>query len=157
MKIDIHLSRESINDAIIKLDEIKENILYGLQQTVEILTYEGHMVASAETGSMADISSDMVDDTTGRISESGDAAVIAEFGAGDTVINPLAMFENSPLTEVYPGAYSLLEGTKEYATYGSWHFGGAKYTQVEPRMGLFKAKRRIVDNGTRIAQEVIKL
>lgn len=157
MKIDIHLSTESIQHAISALEEVKENIKNGLSEAIEILIKEGTLIAQGADGSMAEISGEMTGETVGTISASGDAAIIAEFGAGDTVINPSAMFENSPTTDVYPGAYSLLVGTKEYATFGSWHFGGRKYTQVEPRMGLFQAKRHIVDNGTQIVQGVIKL
>ena len=157
MRITIHLSNDSINNAISELERIRDNILDGLKQTVEILVKDGETIAQSEDGSMATVVGEMTGETSGRISASGKAAVIAEFGAGDTVINPSAMFENAPLTDVYPGAYSLLVGNKEYATYGAWHFGGVRYTNVEPRMGLFWAKEHIVNEAINVAQEVITL
>ena len=163
MKIEIRLSTDSIDHAISELKKASDNLQYGVQQTIEILTREGGDIAKSHTGGMAEIST-ATNDTTGTISETSDSssdrgntALIAEFGAGDTVINPSAMFENSPSTPVYSGAYSLLEGTKEYATYGRWHFGGRVYTQIEPRMGLFYAKQGIIQMANRVAQEVIKL
>ena len=67
------------------------------------------------------------------------------------------MFENYVGVDVYPGAYSELVGSGEYAETGKWHFGGKVYTEVQPRMGLLDAKTYIEDNAVELAQEVILL
>ena len=154
MKIKIRLSTESIASAIEKLVEYQEELENGLNQVVEFLTTEGAEVAQGMYGDWGVAAVPSVDEAHGYIDVYGDMPLIAEFGAGDTVINPAVLFENSPGTDVYPGSYSIEYGSKEYATYGSWHFGGQKYTQVEPRLGLFNAKNYIIENSTRIAQEV---
>lgn len=154
MTINVSLSTESISRAINELELVKENILEGLRQTVEILVKEGSMIAQSADGEMATVTGEMTGDTTGTITASGRAAVIAEFGAGDAVVVP--QFENAPDTPVYPGAYSLLEGTKEYYRYGSWHFGGVKYTEVQARQGLLKAKEYIQNSAVDVAMEVIR-
>lgn len=157
MRIDIHLSTDSISAAIRQLRQAEENLRWGLNETIEILVKNGEGIANSKYDGMAGAVGYMEDETVGIIATNGEANIIAEFGAGDTVINPSALFENAPDTEVFPGSYSLLEGSKEYATYGYWHFGGKKYTQVEPRMGLFYAKQAIIQTAGEVAQEVIKL
>ena len=81
--------------------------------------------------------------------------LIAEFGAGDATLNPAQFFEHSPETDVFAGSYSLEQGTKEYWEWGSWHFGGQLYTEVEPRQGLYKAKQHIIETATETAREVM--
>ena len=156
MNLNIHLSRDSINQAIAELKKAKDNLQYGMEQTVEILTKEGGDVAKSHTGGMADITTTMVKNTTGQIAESGKAALIAEFGAGDATI-VATMFENYPDTSVFPGSYSLLVGTRQYWDYGRWYFGGKRYTEVQPRQGLYFAKLHIMGMATNVAQEVVKL
>lgn len=155
MNITISLSEESIANAIERLTDAKENLLYGVNQTVEILAKEGAMRAGSDYGSMADVTDVSDSETTSRILVTGEAAVIAEFGAGDATMD--VMFENYPGVDVYPGSYSEQVGSGEYAETGRWHFGGNVYTEVEPRAGLLDVKMFIVSNGTEIAREVIKL
>ena len=117
MNITVRLSTESINHAITQLETVKENLLEGLKQTVEILVKEGYMVAQNADGGMASVFGEMTGETVGIISASGESAVIAEFGAGDATIVP--DFENTPDTPVYPGSYSLLSarlGSAEVST-----------------------------------------
>ena len=154
MKIKVSLSNESISKAIAQLLSYKEELEHNMEQLVEILTNEGAEIAQSSYGEWGVQATPLMDGSRGTIMVSGDMPLIAEFGAGDTVLNPSTLFENAPETSVYPGSYSIEEGTKEYATYGSWHFGGEKYTQVEPRMGLFNAKNYIISNSTEIAKEV---
>ena len=157
MKIEIQLSEESIAHAISELQKVQENIEYGLQQTVEMLSKEGAMIAQSAYGHMANADY-RTDGTVGTIEASSsdrDALIIAEFGAGDTTMP--VMFENGPGVDVYPGAYSEQVGSGEYATTGQWHFGGRRYTHVDARHGLLDAKEYIVENATKMAQEVIKL
>lgn len=154
MNITCGLSKASIDAAIRKLEEVKENFDYGVQQTVEMLTEEGADIARHNYGSMASVDYD-TDETMGIIATSGRANVIAEFGAGDATMNP--MFENYVGVDVYPGAYSEQVGSGEYAETGKWHFGGKTYTEVQPRMGLLDAKLYIEGEAVQLAQEVIKL
>jgi len=156
VNLNIHLSKESINQAISELKKAKDNLQYGIEQTVEILTKEGGDVANAHTGNMANISTAMVKNSTGQIAESGEAALIAEFGAGDATIVK-TLFENYPDTSVFPGSYSLLVGTRQYWDYGRWYFGGKRFTEVQPRQGLYYAKLHIMGMATSVAQGVIKL
>lgn len=154
MKLKISLSTESIYEAIGRLMEAQDNLEYGLQQTVEMLTKEGAAVAQSAYGGMATVT-DEADGFHGTISASGEAVAIAEFGAGDATLPVL--FENYPGVDVYPGAYSEQVGSGEYAMTGRWHFGGNVYTEVEPRAGLYNAKMYIQENAAEIAKEAIKL
>lgn len=162
MKINISLSTDSIGSAIRKLQDVLDNIEHGVAETVEILTNEGAETAQAAYGSwgveaVPHIESDESFKPRSTITVIGDMPLIAEFGAGDTTIDPLTAFENPPDTEVFAGSYSLLEGSQEYWTYGSWHFGGARYDHVEPHLGLSKAKQYIIDQSTNVALGAIKL
>lgn len=154
MNITFSLSQGSIDAAISELETVMDNIEYGVAQTVEMLTKEGAEVAKRAYGNMASVDY-ATDETTGIIATSGRANVIAEFGAGDATMTP--MFENYVGVDVYPGAYSELVGSGEYAETGKWHFGGKTYTEVQPRMGLLDAKLYIEDTAIELAQEVIQL
>jgi hypothetical protein len=156
VNLNIRLSRDSINHAIAELKKAKDNLQYGMEQTVEILTKEGGDVAKSHTGGMANITTTMVKNTTGQIAESGKAALIAEFGAGDATIMA-TMFENYPDTAIFPGSYSLLVGKRQYWDYGRWYFGGKRFTEIQPRQGLYYAKLHIMGMATNVAQGVIKL
>ena len=156
MTIKLSLSEESIQNAIRKLEDAKDNLDYGVQQTVEMLTKEGALTAQSSYGGMASVDYD-TDETMGIIGTSGKANIIAEFGAGDATEVP-TMFENMPNTPVYPGSYSESdEGAGMYVQFGWWKFGGKIYRKIEPRHGLLHAKNYIVENAADIAKEVIVL
>ena len=155
MKIDIKLSDASIRNAIRMLENAKDNLEYGLEQTVEILVKNGADIANKYYGSMAYAAEYKDDRFRSSINVTGDAPYIAEFGAGDATIEP--MFENYVGVDVYPGAYSEQVGSGEYAATGRWHFGDRVYTEVKPRAGLLNAKYEIINTATEIAKEVIKL
>ncbi|MBQ1575087.1 MAG: hypothetical protein IIZ78_28490 [Clostridiales bacterium] len=155
MTINIQLSTESIAQAIRTLEQAKDNLQLGLEETVDILTKEGEWTAKASIGEMAHVDSVAVDNQ-GLIEVSGEAAVIQEFGAGDLTMPP-TNFENDPGVPVYPGSYSETEGTGEYAATGEWHFGGKTYSYIDPRMGLFNAREWIKDHAVSTAQGVIHL
>ena len=155
MKINVVLSTKSIDAAIRRLYEAKENLRWGLDETIGILAKDGEMIAQESDGSMATVSSYRPDETSAVIVATGDAPVIAEFGAGDATIP--VMFENYAGVDVYPGSYSEQVGSHEYAETGKWHFGGSVYKAIEPRGGLLNAKVYIQDNAAEIAKEVIKL
>lgn len=162
MKINISLSTDSIGSAIRKLQDILDNIEHGVAETVEILTNEGAETAQAAYGSwgveaVPHIESNEPFKPRSTITVIGDMPLIAEFGAGDTTIDPLTAFENPPDTEVFRGSYSLLVGSKQYWDNGYWEFGGATYYQVEPHLGLYEAKQFIIDQSTNVALGAIKL
>ena len=124
---------------------------------------EGADIANTNYGSMAtaipsidreDPVHGIVEGHIGVTADSPETAIIAEFGAGDAVID--YSFENKEPVPIYPGSYSELVGTGEYATKGYWRFGGRRYTQVEPRRGLANAKAFIVTNAKDIVEGVIK-
>lgn len=154
MKISIELSTESIESAIAQLTDYKEEFEDNVELVVELLTNEGAEVAQTAYGDWGVAVIPLADGTSGEITVAGDMPVIAEFGAGDATVEPGGFFEGSPSTPVYPGSYSLLEGSKEYATFGSWHFAGKKYTEVTPHLGLYSAKNYIIENSTEVAQGV---
>ena len=157
MKINIGVSDWEIRGVINTLLQARSNIEHGVEETVSILTKNAAMVAQANYGHMASVDYDN-DETTGIIATKADRAnIIAEFGAGDATLDPLDLFENDAKTPVYPGSYSELEGSGEYAETGKWHFGGRTYTEIEPRLGLFEAKQYLLNEGAQIAEEVIQL
>ena len=157
MKINIKLSDTSIRRAISRLNTAKQNLRWGVSDTVEILANEGADIAQDAYGGMANAIGYMQDETVGIIASTGEENLIAEFGAGDATI-PGVGFENAPDTPTYAGAYSESEeGAGMYARFGWWKFGGRVYTEVEPRMGLVKAKVHIIETAEETAKEVIKL
>lgn len=155
MTIKVSLSTESIEQAIRKLGEARDNLDIGVNETVAILTNEGAEIAQTAYGDWGVQATPIPEEAHGEIIVSGDMPLIAEFGAGQATMP--VMFENSPSTPVYEGSYSQLEGSQEYYKYGSWHFAGRYYTEVPARHGLLDAKNYIIENSTRIAQEVIQL
>lgn len=156
MTISINLSTESIARAVVELAFALENLEFGVEDAVSIMTNEGAEIAQGAYGGMAGAFG-VAEGMHGTIFSVGDGNVIAEFGAGQAVIPPGSMFENSPATPVYEGSYSELEGSGEYAQFGSWHFGGRYYTEVPARHGLFDAKEYIIENSTEIALGAIQL
>ena len=134
--------------------QYQEDLHDNLSQAVDILINEGAEIAQAAYGDWGVQAVPVTDETQGAIMVVGDMPLIAEFGAGDATLDPGSLFENAPDTDVFPGSYSLEEGSKEYFLTGRWHFGGKVYTEVEPRQGLYKAKQHIIENSSNIIQEV---
>ena len=169
MKINIKLSESSIENAISKLEEILENLMQDVGETVDILLTDGAEVANIAYGEMAtawgirDSEEDgVVSGHIGVRGASDDVVYIAEFGAGDSTMEVID-FENPPPVDVYAGAYSEQKGSGEYAesleasggVTGTWHFGGQEYHEVMPRHGLLNAKAHILASAEDIAREVI--
>ena len=154
MTIHVELSEASIDNAIRKLEQYRDDLNERLGQVIEILTNEGAEVAEACYGEYPVGVTTAYADNHGTITVDGEMPLIAEFGAGDATLDPAAMFENTPTTDVFPGSYSLEEGAKEYWDTGRWHFGGRVYNEVPPRMGLYTAKLYIIDHSTEIARGV---
>ena len=157
MNISIHLNTGSIQNAIRKLERVKQNLNDGVKRAVSVLTKDGATIAQSAYGSMAVASPEMVSSYVGHIVATDGAdgnAVIAEFGAGDATM-PI-LFEGYPDVDVFPGSYSKEVGSGEYARTGKWHFGGQEYTEVPPRAGLYLAKMYIEQEALNVMTEVIK-
>lgn len=154
MTIEVSLSTESIQRAIRELQTVQDNIEREMGEVIDTLTQEGADVARQAIGSMAAVDHVSIGNE-GMIEVTGKGAVFQEFGAGDAVI--AYQFENPEPVPVYPGSYSELEGSKQYAEHGEWHFGGRTYTEVPARHGLLNARKWIRQRSTEIAQEMIQL
>ena len=170
MNITVHLSNESIQSAIRKLEDAKDNLEFGVEELVDILLTDGAEVANIAYGNMATAwghrDSEEGGIVTGHIGVSAEddtSVYIAEFGAGDATME-VTGFENPPPVDVYAGAYSEQVGSGEYARSlanngetGTWHFAGKVYHEIQPRHGLLNAKAHIIASATDIAQGVIRL
>lgn len=157
INLQVSLSQESILRTARRIQDALTNLQQGIADTIDILVNEGAEVAQSSYGDFGVEAVPNAERTRGTIDVIGDMPLIAEFGAGETTLNPAVMFENLPDTEVFRGSYSLLEGSKEFATTGVWHFGGEEYSYVEPHMGLFNAKNYIIQESTDTALEAIQL
>ena len=155
MNIKISLDTQSIENAISRLTIRQMHLEEDTEQLVDILTNEGAEVAQSAYGDFGVAATPMSEGTQGTIFVYGDMPLIAEFGAGDATVDPKALFEHAPFTDVFPGSYSLEEGTKEYWKWGSWHFGGELYKEVQPRLGLAQAKMHIMNTAVETAMEVM--
>lgn len=156
MTIQIELSAGSIERAIRRLERMQENLQQGLEETVDILAREGGEVAQASYQGMA-TAYGVSGEGEGQIVSTGENNLIAEFGAGDDTVDPKALFEHAPYTDVFPGSYSLEVGSREYWENGKWHFGGKEYTTIPPRMGLWNAKNYVIEHSTEVAKGAIRL
>ena len=159
MNIDITLSQSSIRSAIRKLQDALDTVEHGTEELVNVLVTEGAIVANNAYGSMANATG-LSTETEGSISVPGtDEAYIAEFGAGDATLDPGTFFQNGGALHnvVFPGAYSIFKGSREYYNYGSWRlpYSYVWYTEVPPRHGLFNAKLFIQEKSTDYARELI--
>lgn len=168
MKINVSLSTKSIEDAIRKLQTAKDNLEYGLEQTLEILAKDGAIEANSAYGGMAKASDEKDSRFSTRINVTGDAVYIAEFGAGYATMeyHPFAKNAGVPIEVAsfsrenynrsrYGGLFYITNDL--YPGEGYWIFGGQYYDRVQARHGLLNANDYIVENAGRIASEVIKL
>lgn len=154
MTIEVSLSTESIQRAIRELQTVQDNIEREMGEVIDTLTQEGADVARQAIGSMAAVDHVSIGNE-GMIEVTGKGAVFQEFGAGQAVMPYL--FENPEPVPVHEGSYSETEGSGEYASTGSWHFGGKYYTEIPARHGLLDAREWIRQRSTEIAQEMIQL
>lgn len=162
MTININLSTESIAAAIRQLQTVKENLQWGLSEAVDILLKEGAQEAQIAYGGMASVTETTDSETSGRITATGDAVIIAEFGAGYATMEDHPFAGKAPVP-IEVGSYSRendgLFYWSDYANPGEgyWNFGGQEYDRVEPRHGLLNAHYHIVNQAAEILKEVIKL
>lgn len=168
MKIDVKLSETGINNLISRLQTIKENLQYGIEQTVEILAKEGADEANRAYGGIAYASESKEDSNTAVITVTGKNPIIAEFGAGYATMEYHPFAKNAPVP-IEVASYSKMNFDQSpygglfwitndlYPNEGYWYFGGETYDRVEARHGLLNANDYIVAKSTEIAKEVIKL
>lgn len=162
MTINISLSTESINQAIARLRQAEENLRWGVSETIDTLVSDGADLAQDAYGSMAAAAPMMESETQGKIVVSGDAAVIAEFGAGYATMENHPLAKNAPV-EIRVGSYSEQNDGMFYWSdlanpgEGYWFFGGREYHEVQPRLGLLNARGYIKANCVEIAKELIRL
>ena len=166
MKITVKLDSTSIENAITTLQDALDQLMADAGEWLDIMLVDGEEVANIAYGSMAtawgrrDSDGEADGIISGHIGVSGasdDVVYIAEFGAGETTMQ-VTGFENDPPVPVYPGSYSELVGTGEFARDRKWEFphGSGHYMDhVEPKHGLLNAKAHILASGDEIAREVI--
>lgn len=165
MNIVIKLSSSSIESAIRKLTKVRNDLPYSVNDLVETLAHDGAEVAQSAYGRMATATMQPLGmDSSKIVVTGGDAAIIAEFGAG------YATMEHHPFAKNAPVPIEVASYSKNQYPYGEfyrtdfinpgegyWFFGGQEYDRVQPRHGLLNAYDYIRENSDRIAREVIKL
>lgn len=162
ISIPITLSTESIHDAIVRLRQAEENLRWGVDNTVDTLVADGAHIAQDAYGNMAAATAVMEDEGQGKIVVTGDAAVIAEFGAGYATMEDHPLARRAPV-DVRVGSYSEQNDGMFYWSdlanpgEGYWFFGGREYDRVEPRHGLLDAREYIKGHCAEIAKELIRL
>lgn len=159
MNINISLSTESIESAIRQLTRLEENFSEDSGKLVEILTQEAAEVAQSAYGEWNVATVPITFKNEGEIIVAGDNPAMAEFGAGNATLSPGDYFENGHAldSEVWPGSWSLYKGSMDYYFFKHWKFGGKWYEEVAPRQGLYRAKQYLIENSTKIAQEVLQI
>lgn len=86
----------------------------------------------------------------------GDDLYFMEFGAGAQAGAGYDTGIIEPPVDIAPGSWSRSEqGTKEFATYGSWHHKKAKYTGLVPQMGMYHAYKASEAQAQKVAEEVL--
>ena len=162
MILNIQLSTESINEAIVLLTQRKDILEEHIETLVDILAEEGAMVANGAYGSMAKARSES-SGNTGKIIASGKAPGIAEFGAGYATMEDHPFANKAPYpVEVgsysraqYPYGMFYITNHLFGGTGGYWIFAHQYYDRVEPRHGLLNAYEYLMDSSTEIARGVL--
>lgn len=148
------LSVGQINKLIRSIERYEDSFNRKTSRLIEELTLDGAEEAQRAYRSMAMVSA-TTEENTGHIIASGEAVIIAEFGAGDAT-NENHPFSNEPV-EITPGSYSRSElGTGEYDETGEWHWNRQRFTEIQPRKGLEEACTTVQQNLLQRASEVFK-
>lgn len=149
-RFNIKLSVPSINMAIRRLKDYKDDFDDNVLEIVDILTNDGAEEAQSKYADYPVEAVPYVDGNQGEITVIGDMPAIAEFGAGDAVVR--TDFENLP-EEIRRSSYSE-QHARQYSRWGFWYFGGEVYYEVPGHHGLLAAKRHIMEHSTEVAKEV---
>lgn len=98
---------------------------------------------------------DIIEERNGyTVSASGEDIYFIEFGAGVAAGEGYDTSVITPPVPISPGSWSETRGTKEFATYGSWHHKKVKYTEIVPRKGMYYGVKEATDKVFDIAEEV---
>ena len=161
MILNAKLSTQSIQSMIRRLTDVKDKFdgeSKDSENLIDILVTEAAEIAQQAYGDWQVQAIPVTEDaTTGQIWVTGDMPLIAEFGAGDATVAPSALFDNSELDFwVWPGSYSLFEGSREYFLFGHWRmpYTNTWMTEVRPHLGLAQAKMFLLQHSTEIAMGV---
>ena len=166
MNITINLSTESINRAIKRLEKVKDDLPYIVNDIVDVMAYKGAEEANIAYGSMSKATVQPESMTRAKIVTPGtDDAIIAEFGAGYGTMedHPFAAKAPVPIKVAsysqaqYPYGLFYITNDLYGPENGYWIFGGQEYHRVDARHGLLNAYEYLMANSTKIAQEVAKL
>lgn len=88
------------------------------------------------------------------ISADGREVVFLEFGAGAATNGGNTLAQEMPF-DVRRGSYSdLNQGEYQRTGYRYWHYGGVKYTEVQPRNAMESAYRVMLDQWRDVARSV---
>lgn len=153
MNINVKLDTVSIDRAIRKLKRIKRPLEDNCSGVLDALATEGADEAQRAYGGWA-VQAVPFPPQQGstEIVVYGDMPAIAEFGAGDATQSPSDYFESASLdSEVYRGSWSIGHAM-EYVTLRKWYFGGQWYNEVQPHLGLYQAKIRLIQNCANIVK-----
>lgn len=172
MTIDINLSTEKISRAISELKQAKEDLDFAVNDLVEVLAYDGAGVAQEAYGGMATAKASPEDINQAKIVASGEAAIIAEFGAGYATMEYHPFAKNAPVP-IEVGSFSrskfprgLFAVTDSiHPGEGYWIFGRrlsntsgftdpVYYDRIQPRHGLLNAYDYIIQNYLKVWKEV---
>lgn len=156
-KLDIELSTESINNAVKLLRQYDKRREQKMKDFMNRLAAVGLQTArirfqeGAVEGNVApEVRVEPTEEGFKIIAQGGDLYFI-EFGAGDAAgKHPDAA--TAPV-DTSSGSYSR-KNTGEYATYGSWHHKGKKYTELKAYMPMYWSAREMERSIDRIAREV---
>ena len=161
MTINVTLSKESIQNAIRQLEQVKKNIRDGVEDLVDMLCQHGGQVAQAAYGHMASAEGHG-EGFTGTITAYGEDVIIAEFGAGFDTMMDHPMAANAPVN-VAVGEYSRQNHGQFWqmlitnAENPHWRFGGRDYDRVPARHGLLDAEEYIIEHAPEYGAECIRL
>lgn len=154
-KIVVSLDPQSIKKAVNDINKYQEDVDKKIKLLLTRLGHLGVDVAKSNFGSAVTVTVDIRDDGF-VINANGDAVCFLEFGAGTKagLGVPLSEYKELPI-EVRPGSWSE-EHAREFVNtgYKYWTFGGKKIEFIEPRMGMYKASRKIQEEVVNIAKEV---
>ena len=146
--------------------------MHDISEAVEVIAKDGSEIAIEAIGNFekASVSYEKTDTFTSRIMVVGKAAIVQEFGAGYAVMeyHPFAKNAGVPIevgsySRENNGMFALTDSIEPGEGYWIWWpvnsgFGGLiYYDRIQPRHGLLNAYDYIMENGTRIAGEEIKL
>ena len=145
-KITLTLDPNSIGRAIKEVEKLKEWRKQKLSELAKALAELG--AEATHYGSMVSVEEI---ENGWRIVARDDEIAFIEFGAG----NATTVLGEVSGVEINPGSWSRSElGTGEYAKYGSWHFDGVKYTEVQPMRGMLRAEETILAQVREVVERV---